>query len=143
MPPIFPPKGPRDDARWQRASDEDREYGLFCLEFCSDILERRPEHYEALETAAGYFTHLGYYADGLALDERLIAIGPKNPAVLYNLACSLSLVGRRDDSLTILSLAVRLGYADHRHAARDGDLAGIRDDARFPALLRRMREAGG
>lgn len=137
--PIFPPGGPRDDARWRSNSDEERDYSLFCLEFCSAVLDRRPDQYEALEAAANHFTALGYYADGLVLDERLVRMRPDDPGVLYNIACSLALVGRRGDALDALSRAVERGYSNHSHAAKDGDLAGLRDEPRFLLLLQAMR----
>ncbi len=143
MASIFPPRGPRDAARWAGASGDDREYGLFCLEFCSAILDRRPEQFEALELAADHFTRLGYYADGLGVDERLARMRPEDPGVLYNMACSFALVGRAEEALSALSRAARFGYANHRHMAGDDDLASLRGDARFRRLLSAMRERAG
>lgn len=138
--PIFPPQGLRDDRRWSGVSDDERDYSLFCLEFCSRILDRRPDQREALEAAANHFTLLGYYADGLALDERLVRLRPADPGVLYNAACSLALVGRAAEAVAALNSAVEHGYYNHRHMAKDEDLAALRGDAGFLALLRRMRE---
>ena len=88
---IYPPTGSHDEARYQAVNREEREYLWFCIEFCSRILESRPEHLEALEMAANHFTELGYFDDGLRLDERLAALRPRDPGVLYNLSCSLAL----------------------------------------------------
>lgn len=135
MTPIFPPKGRQDEERFQSVKREEREYLWFCLEFCDKVLERRPEHLEALEMAANHYTELGYYNDGLELDERLLALRPADPGVLYNLACSLALTGRRDDALRALAEAVRNGYGDYRHMASDRDLGPLRDSPRFQELL--------
>ena len=140
MASIFPPHGPRDDERWKGNSRDEREYSLFCLEFCSAILDRRPEQFEALEMAANHFTQLGYYADGLRLDERLARLRPDDSGVLYNIACSFALVGRGDDALLALSRAVKNGYRNHRHMAKDEDLASLHEDERFKRLLRLMRD---
>ncbi len=143
MAPIFPPRGPRDDLRWKNNSEDDRAYSLFCLEFCSSILDRRPDQFEALEMAANHFTRLGYYADGLGLDERLARIRPEDPGVLYNIACSFALVGRAEEAILALSRAAKFGYLNHRHMAEDEDLASLRGDDRFRQLLRAMRERTG
>lgn len=137
--PIYPPQGPRDKARYDSLKSEEREYGMFCIEFCSMILERRPDQLEALEVAANQCTELGYFADGLSLDERLLRLRPDDPGVLYNIACSQALVGRVDDALLSLSRSVLNGYRNHRHMARDRDLDSLHGDVRFHELLAGMK----
>ncbi|MCD8140943.1 MAG: hypothetical protein LUE17_14415 [Planctomycetaceae bacterium] len=143
MAPIYPPHGKCDDARYRSVKREDREYGEFCLGFCSVILLGRPDHPEALEVAANHFTELGFYDDGLRLDQYLARIRPGDPGVLYNLACSFSLTGRTDEAILALSRAVNHGYANHRHMAADRDLAGIAADPRFRELLALMQGREG
>ncbi len=138
MTSIFPPNGPRDETRFHSVKREDREYSLFCLEFCSDILCMRPVQLEALELAADHFTALGYYTDGLLLDQRLAMLKPRDPGILYNLGCSFALVGKADDAILTLMRAVRYGYRDRRHMAGDRDLLSLREDPRFKALLATM-----
>ncbi len=140
MVPIFPPHGPQDEARCRALKGEEREYFLFCLEFCSEILLKRPEQLEALEMAANHFTDLGYYTDGLMLDQRLALLKPRDPGVLYNLGCSFALIGRPDDAIITLSRAVQHGYADYRHMADDRDLSSLRGDSRFRELLSIMEK---
>ena len=143
MAPIFPPQGPKDGKRFQALKREEREYLLFCLDFCSRILEIRPMHIEALELAANHYTELGYYHDGLRLDERLLALKPDDPGILYNLGCSLALNGRPDDAILTLSRAVRRGYLDYRHMATDHDLRSLRHEPRFRELLQLMESRAG
>lgn len=140
MVPIFPPHGPQDEARFQSVKREERDYSLFCLEFCSAILDRRPAQLEALEMAANHFTALGYYTDGLLLDQRLAMLRPHDPGVLYNLGCSFALIGQVDDAILTLSRAIRFGYDDHHHMASDKDLSSLRSDARFKDLLATMEK---
>lgn len=142
MASIYPPHGPQDTQRYDSVQKKDREYSMFALEFCSKILEQRPCHVEALELAANHFTALGYYTDGLLLDQRLAEIRPEDPGVLYNLGCSLALIGRHDDAILTLSRAVQFGYHDHRHMSTDKDLGSLRDDPRFRELLRLMQGRG-
>lgn len=141
MPSIFPPHGEQDAARFQSVDREEREYLLFCLEFCGGILDVRPSHLEALEAAANHFTELGYYVDGLRLDERLAELRPGDPGVLYNLSCSLALNGRMDDAFAVLSRAIRSGYHDHGHMAVDRDLGSLHADPRFGILVAEAEKA--
>lgn len=144
---IFPPTGPQDRERYLSVEKAEREYMMFCLEFCSRVLERRPCHLDALALAAGYFTEFGYYADGLRVDQALGALKPRDPVVLYNLACSYSLNSLPDEALDALMRAVENGYADHRHVENDRDLEAVRRDPRFAvvaaAIARKAGEAGG
>jgi hypothetical protein len=136
---IFPPSGPQDKDRARLIeSDETRRRLLFSLELCDTILERRPRHVEALEMAAEYFTRLGYYVDGLALDRRLAALFPYDPVVVYNLSCSLALVGEKEAALEQLSRAVDNGYRNHESLMTDHDLDSIRLDPRFAGIFQRL-----
>lgn len=132
---IYPPHGPQDMERFRRLKREEREYIQFSLEFCCFILERRPEQAEALEMAANHFTALGFYTDGLLLDQRLVQLRPRDPTAHYNLACSFALIGRHDDALYALKKAVECGYNDHRHMAADEDLAALKHNPLFEQLI--------
>jgi predicted peptidase len=69
--------------------------------------------------------------------DRLI---PNRPTVHYNLACALSLGGKKDAALEALENAVRLGFANPEHMERDDDLAALRDAERFKKLLKQARK---
>lgn len=135
MASVYPPHGPQDMERLRKLKREDREYLRFSLEFCSQILDARPGQAEALEVAANHLTALGFYTDGLLLDQRLVQIRPADPNVYYNLGCSFALIGRMDDAMAALNKAVENGYRDYRHMATDDDLAALRHDPRFEDLL--------
>lgn len=140
---IFPPSGKRDEDRYRSLKREEREYLWFCVEFCGKILEDRPSHIEALEMAANHFTELGYFQDGLRLDERLAILKPDDPGVLYNLSCSLALTGNIDRALHELARAVERGYHDFHHMSVDRDLGPLRDDPRFREVLARAERSQG
>lgn len=120
---------------------EEREYKWFCLEFCGLVLRRRSIHVDALSLAAEHLTALGYHHDGLALDEALAHMLPRDPGVIYNLACSLALVGNKDDAFLRLNQAVENGYRDLHHVAQDDDLESLRDDPRFTEILSHIEHA--
>ena len=144
MQTIFPPTGPQDEHRYLSVKSEERDYGGSCREFCDLVLRRRPIHPEALEMAANHYTALGYYDDGLRLDERLVALRPDDPGVLYNRSCSLALTGNRDQAMDELERAVAKGYDDFHHMSSDRDLAPLRADPRFKEIVARAaRQRGG
>lgn len=69
-------------------------------------------------------------------------LGPNHPDTadsLYNLACSNSVRGRRDQALDWLRQALDAGFSDAELLADDTDLDSIRDDPRFRALASRLR----
>jgi tetratricopeptide (TPR) repeat protein len=108
-------------------------------EFESELFEaallHRPDNLEAIFSLGNAYTRVGRYEDGLAIDERLVAIFPDNPTVRYNLSCSLALLGRIDEALDALHRAIALGFDDERLLATDPDLSGLREDPRFQELL--------
>lgn len=133
--------GPRDDQRFASLGEEEREYLAFQIDFCFTVLEQRPNQIEALGACANALTALGYYHDGLAMDRRLATIRPRDPTVLYNLACSLALTGRAAEALETLETSVARGWRDARLLGSDPDLEAIREEPRFRAILDRLRPA--
>ena len=127
--------GSRDDERFQQVEAGEREYLSFLLSLCLAVLARRPNQLEALHNGANALTALGYYEDGLLLDRRLATLQPSDATVVYNLACSLALTRHLDEAFEILSRAIRLGYHDAGHMAKDDDLRSLRADERFRDLL--------
>lgn len=113
------------------------------LEFQADFLgracARRPDNFEALTELASILTRLGRIEEGLAADEALVRLAPKEPIVHYNLACSLSLLDRVEAALDALERAVALGYRDLAHLEEDDDLARVRASPRYRRLLGRLR----
>jgi len=113
-------------------------------EFLADFLGRahahHPDDLEVLSELATLLTRLGRHAEGLALDERLVALAPADPTVHYNLACSLALCDRPETALDMLERAVELGYADLEHLLDDEDLARLRSEERFRTLVERLRK---
>jgi hypothetical protein len=81
-------------------------------------------HYEAKE-----------YERGLAVLESTLADYPGNPFLLYNMACCESLLGRRDEALEHLRLAVAGHEAFAETARDDRDFDPVREDPRFEKLL--------
>jgi len=107
----------------------------FEIGFFEGVLEAYPDYLEVLELLAENYTQVGNYEKGLAADLQLAKVKPNDPTVLYNLACSYSLVGDIDQALWTLSGAIQAGYRDFNYLARDPDLDSARRDPRFQQFL--------
>lgn len=109
------------------------------LEFQAEVYgieaRERPQNASALICLGMVLTQLGRYAEGLAVDRKLVELQPEDSGARYNLACSLALVGECALALAALEEAVRLGYDDREHLLNDLDLASLREEPRFRELL--------
>ena len=114
------------------------------LEFLADVLgieaRERPANSAALVSLGMVLTQLGRYQEGLAIDQRLVLLHPEDGTAHYNLACSFALVGQREKALDALEESVRRGYDDAQHLAADTDMASLRSEARFIALLAQLEK---
>ncbi len=115
------------------------------LEFLAEVLEieiaRRPGNDAAAGDLGHVLTRLGRNERALEVDRELARRNPEDETVHYNLACSLALVGEIDAAIEAFERACTLGYDDADHAQADEDLAALREDERFQALLARLRTA--
>ncbi|MCK5082371.1 MAG: hypothetical protein KAR31_05650, partial [Candidatus Omnitrophica bacterium] len=60
--------------------------------------------------------------------------------VLYNLACSYSLLKEIDKAFRAFKKAINCGYYDFKHLEQDDDLFNLRKDRRFQQYLTRIKE---
>lgn len=65
----------------------------------------------------------------------------KHFQLAYDGACAFARAGEVDAALRLLERAGEHGFADWDYAASDSDLERLHRDARFPALLSRLRES--
>lgn len=107
----------------------------FEIEFYQGILKRHPEYVDALRILGNNLTIKGRFADGLAIDLRLVQLRPRDFLAHYNLACSFSLLRQTEPALAALRRAIELGYRDYRYLSQDRDLENIRHDPRYRQLL--------
>ncbi len=70
---------------------------------------------------------------------RLVQSAPSRPVGHYNLACALARLGREDEAIAALHAAVECGWRETLHTSIDPDLAILRHDDRFVALLAEMK----
>ena len=108
-------------------------------EFLEAELKRHPENVDALAELGQVYTRLGHWEEGLTVDRQLVRLVPESPTVHYNLACSQALLGQAEEAIDSLERAVSLGYDDVGYMQDDEDLASLRLEERFRALIERIR----
>jgi tetratricopeptide (TPR) repeat protein len=113
----------------------------FLCEFLEVEVERHPANLAALGELGQIYTKTARYEKGLGIDRKLVALRPEDPTAHYNLACSLALLGETEEALDALDRSVALGYADLEHLLADGDLASLRETARFRAIAQALGAA--
>lgn len=113
-----------------------------------------------MENVSQYLTHLGYihlfiwYNRGNALDDlgrleeaiasydKALEIKPDFHKAGYNKACYYALQGDIEQALENLQNAINLSPDKYREMARtDSDFDGIREDERFEALIKSVKNS--
>lgn len=112
----------------------------FCISFFEGVLERNPYLIDCLKYLGNAYTAYGMFEKGLEIDERLSRLLPEDSEVVYNLACSQSLLSNIDDAISSLKKAIDLGYNDIDHFEKDRDLDNIRNDGRYKDLINMLKE---
>ena len=134
-PSLSSPNGALERAA---AAFERRSQVEFDIDFYACLLEREPNYVDVLRRQGELLTCQGQHVTALAIDRRLAALCPHDCLVLYNLACSLSLVGGCDEAIGALKQAIAAGYDDLDHLMADTDLAALHQHPQFGPLRRRL-----
>jgi len=112
----------------------------FDIRFFEAVARRNRKDVEALELLGGLYSKYGMASQSLRIDRRLGRLLPDNARIQYNLACSLSLVGRKRESVEILSRAFDLGYDDFTWMLQDPDLEPLRGYPKYEELVSSVTE---
>jgi serine/threonine protein kinase/tetratricopeptide (TPR) repeat protein len=103
------------------------------------ILERQletvPEDVRARVLLAADYANLGRNDDAIRHSEMAVALRPTDGNVLYNAACTYSVLSRKSEALAMLRRAKEAGYANTDWPRIDPDLAFIQDEAEFKSLF--------
>jgi len=102
--------------------------------FIEGLVRRDPGYVDALQILGDNYTRRGRYVEGLEVDERLARLEPRNPLVLYNLACSYSLTDQFEPGIATLKQAIAFGYRDFAWLRRDPDLRKLRKHSSFKQI---------
>ncbi len=103
--------------------------------FFEGILKDSPDFIEALIALGDLYTKHNFYQKGLEVDQKLVQLRPEDPIVLYNLACSYSLVGHLERAFCAIQVAIARGYGDLDFLKEDADLKNLRNYAPFQDFL--------
>ena len=107
----------------------------FELSFFESLHKRMPKDLRVASALAHIYTKAGRIDAGLKMDRKLVRLDPEDPTAHYNLACSLSLKGRKADAVKALRSAISLGYRDFHWMQHDPDLKGLNKYSGFQDLL--------
>ena len=103
------------------------------------ILERQletvPEDVRARVLLAADYANLGRNDDAIRHSEMAVALRPTDGNVLYNAACTYSVLGRKDEALATLRRAKEAGYANTDWPRIDPDLACLHGEPEFKTLF--------
>ena len=64
-----------------------------------------------------------------------LALDPKEPTNLYNMACLLALTDRKDSAIDFLERSAEEGFIDFIHITQDTDLTGLHGEPRYKAFI--------
>ncbi|MDG2256793.1 MAG: hypothetical protein P8L49_17765 [Opitutaceae bacterium] len=107
----------------------------FDIKFFENALKRDPKSHEILELLGSLYSKYDMARQALRIDRCLARIHPEDPRIHYNLACSLSLLGRKREAVATLSRAIELGYDDMPWLLQDPDLLPLNNHSAFKSLV--------
>lgn len=122
----------------KKASMSKRENHEFELGFFEQVRKRMPSDPRVVSILAHLYTQTGRIDEGLKMDRKLARLQPDDPTTHYNLACSLSLKGRKADAVKALRTAITLGYKDFKWMHHDPDLAELQEYPAYKSLLQEV-----
>ena len=97
-----------------------------------------PDDARAFYLGAGSLVVLGDIERAKRWLHRATEIAPEDSIVLYNVACNLATLGEKDKALEYLERAAEQGAVSAAWMRNDEDLASLREDRRYKALLARL-----
>lgn len=78
----------------------------------------------------------GKYSNVLALCDDMLLLNPNDSDQLYNKACALSQLNKKDDAIALLQKAFKIDSFLKNDLRTDPDFDNIRDDPRFKELVK-------
>ncbi len=105
-------------------------------------LEWNPDDARALHLGAGSLVVLGEKERAKRWLKRALEMEPDDSVLLYNVACVFATMGEVEESIGFLARAVEHGTVNAAWMRNDNDLASLRGDARFQALLKQLEASG-
>ena len=116
------------------------EVGKNAFTVIEEHLKWHPDDARAFYLGAGSLAQLGERDRAKRWIGRALTIDPTDPVVLYNVACFYAQDGQGDKALSCLESAVDHGYVSGSWMKNDADLAPLRENPRFDALIERLQQ---
>ena len=113
----------------------EREQADFEIEFFGRILARNSSNVEVIRRLVEHRSRRGDYRAALPLYRKLVELRPMDCIARYNLACTLSMLGRIDAAMKALESAFQHGYSDIAHLESDTDIEPLRDHSGYARLI--------
>jgi serine/threonine protein kinase/Flp pilus assembly protein TadD len=105
------------------------------IEACRRYLEDFPNEARAHIFLATSYAWLGARSEAIAEGKRSAELSPKDPVMMYNLACLFSVLNEKDDAVHWLSQSIQYGRRDFEWMKRDPELQNIRSHPGYIALI--------
>jgi adenylate cyclase len=126
----------RGTGRMEQAVSEARD----AVRVLEKHLEWNPDDARALHLGAGSLIALGDEERAKRWLKRALEMDPDDSVLLYNVACNFATLGETEEAIGFLSRAAEHGTVSAAWMRNDTDLASLRGDARFQALLKQSEE---
>jgi serine/threonine protein kinase/tetratricopeptide (TPR) repeat protein len=101
-------------------------------------LELHPDDSRAVYLKSATLIELGFHEEGLMWADKSFEADPRDPYIIYGVACSYSRVGRLEEAVDYFEKSVSCGFAHKDWIEQDADLDPIRELPRFRAIVDRM-----
>jgi len=112
-------------------------YGI-ALKNLSRRLELHPDDSRAVYLKSATLIELGQHEEGLQWADKAFETDPRDPYIVYGVACSYSRVGRIEEAVDYFEKSVLCGFAHKDWMEHDADLDPLRDHPRFKAIVDAM-----
>jgi len=123
--------------------EEGRQVSIRMMRALERHLRNHPNDEAALGRGAVTAAWLGDKARAAELVEQALSARPDSYVAAYNGACTFAILGDRNMALQLLDRAVSNGRGNLAWIEHDDDLATLRGDPAFEAIINRIRAAPG
>ncbi len=103
------------------------------------VLKSDPHNLRAWYRLASVSTELGHFERAAAAWNGAGDAGLPGVIAYYNAACAWARAGKPDSAFALLGRLTAIGYRQPDQLEQDADLAGVRGDARFAAVVEQAR----
>jgi adenylate cyclase len=121
--------------------DESEKYGRLGVKRAEEQLKLHPENSRPAQLGAATLASLGEKDLALKWLERAKLIDPDDNNARYNAACTYAQIGEIDQAVDMLEeWAKHCGAEQEMWFLNDSDLDPVRDHARYPVVLQKLKE---